>query len=86
MTSAITRELADGALDALALIEASVEDNPTNRESVLKHSSTPLLISGLVIVASMLREGLATASGCDPTEIDTLVRHRLIAVGDEAAT
>lgn len=81
----LTRELADGALDGLALIEASAEDNPRNRESILTHADTVLLVSGLVIVAAMLRQALAQAHGCPETDIDTLIRHTLIAAGDAAS-
>lgn len=80
----LTRELADGALDALALLEASVEDNPANRTAILAHADLVLLVSGLVVLASSLRQSLAVAHGCDPTEIDALLRHMFIEAGDRA--
>lgn len=80
-----TRALADGALDALALVEASVEDNPTNRDAVLRHADLTLLIGGLVVLASTMRQTIATLLAIPAEDVDRFLRHKLIAVGDEAS-
>lgn len=71
-------DAADMALDALALVENSVEDNPVNRAALLKAVDAGELVVGLVTLAGSLRASLAHAWGVTVPELDELLRAQFL--------
>lgn len=66
------------ALDALALVENSVVDNPINRDTILRAVDATDLVVGLVTLAGSLRASLATAWGITVGELDELLRSQFL--------
>lgn len=75
----IPRAVLDGALDGLALVENSVDNNPINRAAILKQADTVHLVTGLVLLASMLRSSLAANTGESVERVDEVLRAALLA-------
>ena len=74
----------DGALDGLALVQASVEGNAINRKAILDNADTASLVTGLVVVAAALRRSLAVAYGHDDMEgVDAALRELLYVAASE---
>lgn len=68
------REAYDGALAALALTEASVEDNRINRNNILDNTDAAQLVIGFVMLVGALRSSLAAEAGCTVEEVDEMLR------------
>lgn len=79
MTCPLPRNVIDGALDGLALVEASVESNPVNRRMLLANVDAYDLIVGLVVLVSSLRQSLAVAYRTDTDQVSELLRGMLLA-------
>lgn len=70
----LTTEQAEHALDALALIEGTYEDNPTNRDAVLRMVDPDDLIVGLTHLA--LKLAYLSAAHTNSTVAEVLLAHR----------
>jgi hypothetical protein len=79
--TAAEREAYDGALAALALTEASVEDNPVNRNNILATTDAAQLVIGFVVLVGALRSSLAAEAGCTVEEIDDMLRTLYLTAG-----
>lgn len=64
----------DGALAALALVEATVDDNRVNRNNILATTDAGQLVIGFVLLVGGLRESLAAETGSTVEEISELFR------------
>lgn len=88
MTAAmIPPNVLDGALDGLALVQASVEGNAINRKAILDNADKASLVTGLVVVAAALRKSLAVAYGQDDLAgVDAALRELLYVAADGGAS
>lgn len=75
----------EGALDALALVESCLNDNPANRNYLLSRADRLGLFAGMTLLAKSLITSLAVELGLPPDEVVRLQRDVLLCAADGAA-
>ena len=82
----IPPEVLDGALDGLALVQASVEGNEINRKAILANADMAALVTGLCVLVAALRNSLAVAYGNkDLAGVDAALRELLYTAAEDGA-
>lgn len=74
----------EGALDALALVESCLDDNPTNRNYLLSRADRLGLFAGMTMLAKSLLTSLAAELGLTVDEVVELQRDVLLCAADGA--